>query len=60
VIASPSRSHLLSTAFLNPDGSVAVIVMNQGNTTSPVFLWVNGKAVKVNSRAHSMSTYIIK
>jgi glucosylceramidase len=40
IISSPSRSQFLSTAFLNPDGTVAIIVMNQGNSTSPVYLWV--------------------
>ncbi len=60
IISSPSRSQLLSTAFLNPDGTVVVIVMNQGNNTSPVFLWINGKAAEAQVKAHSINTYIIK
>lgn len=60
IIASPSRSHLLSTAFLNPDGSVTAIVMNQGSVTAPVYLWIGGKAVKVTVKSHSINTYIIK
>ena len=28
IASSPSRSQLLSTAFLNPDGKIAVVVMN--------------------------------
>jgi glucosylceramidase len=59
IISSPSRSQFLSTSFINPDGSVVVIVMNQGNTTD-FFLWINGKAAKGKALAHSMNTYIIK
>ena len=29
IISAPSRSQLLSTAFINKDGKVAVVVMNQ-------------------------------
>ena len=60
IISSPSRSQLLSTAFQNPDGSVVVVLMNQGNNTSPVFLWVNGKAAETVVKAHSINTFIIK
>lgn len=60
IISSPSRSQLLSTAFLNPDGTVVVIVMNQGSVTSPVFLWINGKAAEAQVKAHSINTYLIK
>ncbi len=31
IISSSSRSQLLTTAFINEDGKVAVIVMNQSN-----------------------------
>lgn len=58
IIASPSRSQLLSTAFLNPDGSVVVIVMNQTDKETDYFLWVNGQAVPVKSLAHSISTLV--
>lgn len=58
IIASPSRSQLLSTAFLNPDGSVAVIVMNKTDKATDYFLWVNGQAVPVTSLPHSISTLL--
>jgi glucosylceramidase len=60
ISAAASRSQLLTTAFQNPDGSLAVVVMNQTNKTSPVFLWINGKAVQTTSMAHSINTYVIK
>lgn len=59
IISSASRSHLLTTAFLNPDGKVVVIVMNQGSRKTPYFLWINGKAAEVMALPHSISTLIL-
>ena len=58
IIGSASRSQLLTTAFKNPDDSVAVIVMNQGNTKTTYFLWINGKAAEVTALPHSISTLL--
>jgi glucosylceramidase len=58
IISSASRSHLLTTAFLNPDGKVVVIVMNQGSSNTPYFLWINGKAAEVKAPPHSIATLI--
>ena len=54
-----SRSHLLTTAFLNPDGKVAVVVMNTGSLTSPVQLWIKGKAAEYVSKPHSIVTLVL-
>ncbi len=58
IIASPSRSQLLSTAFLNPDGTVVVIVMNKTDKETDYFLWVDGSAVPVKSLPHSIATLV--
>ncbi|HLO92008.1 MAG TPA: glycoside hydrolase family 30 protein [Lentimicrobium sp.] len=58
IIASPSRSQLLSTAFVNPDGSVVVIVMNKTDKDTDYFLWVDSQAVPAKSPAHSISTLV--
>jgi len=58
IISSASRSQLLTTAFLNPDGTTTVIVMNQSNTPTPYFLWVNGNAAELNIPANSIQTLI--
>lgn len=58
IIASPSRSQLIATAFLNPDGTVAVIVMNESDIKTEYKLWVNGKAVAVTSLPHSIATLV--
>jgi glucosylceramidase len=60
ISAAASRSQLLTTAFQNPDGSIAVVVMNQTEKATPFFLWINGKAVSSVSQAHSINTYMIQ
>jgi glucosylceramidase len=60
ISTAASRSQLLTTAFQNPDGSIAVVVMNQTEKSTPFFLWINGKAVQSVSLAHSINTYMIQ
>lgn len=60
ISAAASRSQLLTTAFQNPDGSIAVVVMNQTAKATPFFLWINGKAIQSVSQAHSINTYMIQ
>jgi glucosylceramidase len=58
IACSVSRSSLLATAFLNPDGKTAVVVMNQGDEKVNYFLWIAGKAVEVESPARSIQTLV--
>jgi len=58
IIASPSRSQLLSTAFINEDGKTVVVVMNQGSIKTPYFLWINGKAAEITALPHSIATLV--
>ena len=58
IASSASRSMLLTTAFKNPDGSVAVVVMNKSNIKTQYFLWINGKAAEVTALPHSISTLV--
>jgi glucosylceramidase len=58
IASSPSRSALLSTAFVNPDGKVSVVVMNRGEQEIPYFLWLNGNAAEVKSLPHSIQTLV--
>jgi glucosylceramidase len=60
VISSPSRSQLLTVSFINPDNSVVLVVMNQGNNKTPFFIWINGQAAETTALPHSINTYIIK
>src|SRR5258708_7738483 len=58
IASSPSRSQLLSTAFINPDGNVSVVVMNRGDQKIPYYLWLNGNAAEVSSLPHSIQTLV--
>jgi glucosylceramidase len=58
IISSASRSQLLTTGFLNPDGKVVVVVMNQSDKKTNYFLWINGKAVETSALPHSINTLI--
>jgi glucosylceramidase len=58
IASSPSRSALLSTAFLNPDGQVSVVVMNKGDQKISYYLWVDGNAAEVSSLPHSIQTLV--
>jgi glucosylceramidase len=56
VVSSPSRSQLLSAAFVNSDGKVSVVVMNKSDQKVSYYLWVNGNAAEVSSLPHSIQT----
>lgn len=58
IVASASRSQLLTTAFRNEDGKTVVVVMNQGNTKTNYFLWIKGKAAEATALPHSISTLV--
>jgi glucosylceramidase len=58
IISSASRSQLLTTAFKNEDGTIAVIVMNQGSIKTTYSLWINGKAAELTALPHSIATLI--
>jgi glucosylceramidase len=58
IASSPSRSQLLSTAFMNPDGTVSVVVMNPSEKKASYWLWLNGNAAEANSPPHSIQTLV--
>ena len=58
IACSPSRSALIATAFVNRDGTVAVVVMNNGDANVTYHLWVNGNAAEVNALPHSIQTLV--
>ena len=58
VASSPSRSALMSTAFVAPDGKVSAVVMNKGEKEVPYFLWVGGQAAEVKSPPRSIQTLV--
>jgi len=59
VASSPSRSQLLSCAFLNPDGKLAVVVMNRSQKEVSYWLWLDGDAAEVKSLPNSIQTLVM-
>ena len=55
---TPSRSQLLSTGFINPDGTRVLVVMNPSEKEADYFVWMNGRAAKTKAPARSISTVL--
>ena len=56
VIASSNYDDLQTTAFLNIDGSLIVVVLNLSDYNQVAELWIEGKTVTFNSPKHSILT----
>ncbi|HTD40225.1 MAG TPA: glycoside hydrolase family 30 protein [Mucilaginibacter sp.] len=60
IASAASRDKLLTTAYVNPDGKLAVVVMNKTDEKIDYFLWIKGKAAKVSSNPHSIATLLVE
>lgn len=58
IACSSNRAQLMTTGFVNPDGSIAVIVMNAGDTKVSYRLYVGEVAVETASLPHSITTLL--
>jgi glucosylceramidase len=58
IASSPSRSALISTAFVGPDGRVSTVVMNRSEKEVSYYLWVNRQAAEVKSPPRSIQTLV--
>jgi glucosylceramidase len=59
IATTSSRDVLQTTAFLNPDGKVAVVVLNTTDKEQPFQLWIRGQAAQTTSRPHSIMTMVV-
>ncbi|QKG55303.1 glycoside hydrolase family 30 protein [Hymenobacter sp. BRD128] len=59
VATTTTRDWLQATAFRNPDGKVAVVVMNSADKPQEFLLWIKGQAASTTAAPHSMATYVI-
>jgi glucosylceramidase len=60
IISSSNRDKLQTTAFLNRDGKIAVVVMNNSDGKIPYYLWIKGNAAAITSLPHSIATLILQ
>ena len=60
IVSASSRDHLQTTAFVNTDGSVVVVVLNTTDTKIDYNVWVENMASPATSLPHSISTLLIR
>jgi glucosylceramidase len=58
IISSSNRAQLLTTAFLDTSGKLAVIVMNPTNEKFSYRMYLGKKAVEATSLPHSIATLV--
>jgi glucosylceramidase len=58
VASTSNDDRLLSTAFLNADGRIAVVVMNLQEEDIPCRIWIDGQVACTTSPAHSIRTVV--
>jgi glucosylceramidase len=60
IISSSNRDKLETTAFVNPNGKLSVIVMNGSDEKIPYHLWIHGDAAELTSLPHSIVTLVVE
>ncbi len=58
IACSSSRSQLQSTAFMNPDGKIVVVVLNATDDKIDYQLWQEGASANLSSLPRSITTLI--
>jgi glucosylceramidase len=58
IISSSNRDSLQTTAFINTDDTIVVIVLNTTDKETDYILWLNGNAVELRNLPHSITTLI--
>jgi glucosylceramidase len=59
IISSTTLDQLLTTAFINQDGKIAVVVMNPGDQVQKFSFYLKGQASAAEAPAHSMLTLVL-
>ncbi len=60
VIASSNNDDLLATAFINPDNSLAIVVLNMTGQSMDYKTWIDQQAFEATSPAHSIMTLVVE
>lgn len=58
IICSSNRAQLLTTGFINPDGTIAIIVMNPSANKVEYRMYVGNQAIETVSLPHSIVTLL--
>jgi len=60
IISSSNRDELMTTAFINKDNKMVVIVLNLTDEKMPYHLWIKGMSASTTSLPHSITTLIVQ
>ena len=60
IISSTNDDAFLTTAFINTDGTIAVVVLNLTGKDKDFQVWMNNKSVNSHSPANSIITVVLK
>jgi glucosylceramidase len=60
VLAAPTNIHLETTAFVNPDGSIVTIVMNETGDPIRFELRIGAQTAQMDAPSHSIQTVVVK
>jgi glucosylceramidase len=59
IACTSSSDEFIATAFVNPDGKIAVVIQNLKDHEQILQLWVEGKVVKLKSPAEAVITMVL-
>ena len=59
IACASNRDELEATAFKNKDGKIVVVVMNRSEKDMPCFVWMQGKAIELKGKAHSIVSIVM-
>lgn len=60
IICSSNNDDLLATAFINPDNTIAVVVLNLTDKSITFKIWIENRACEAVSPGHSIMSIVIK
>ena len=58
--AESEANHLMVTACLNPDGGVAVVILNETGQETPYRLLSDHREIRLNIPAHALQTVLVE
>jgi len=59
IACTSDDDRLIATAFINPDNSIATVVLNETDSTHDFKVWIDGRAVSAHTPAHSIETVVL-
>ena len=57
--STANRDFIQSTSFVNTNGQLVTVIMNDSDNATPVNVWIKGKSAKISAPAHSIQTVIL-